>query len=372
MRRAANIMLIVAFALLLWLPTVDTLLHLDHTTAFNEKRLPAQFPDRKPGIKGLQEYTQGLEAYFNDHFGFRNQLIHWHLLCQIAVFKAEATRDVVLGQDGWLFYSGEGTREDKQSPRGKGFSQQELTDYQHLLERRRDWLAQRGITYVFVVAPDKQSIYPEHLRAGAKPAKTKLDQFVEHMHSHSTVTVPDLRPALREAKRVAPTYFKTDSHWNHFGGFIACQEIVKALSKQVPGSESLSLDSFELKRTDSKGGDLAEMLGVQAAEKNVALVPKPGLPALVETVQNPNFVCPTYFTTNTSAAGKVIVFRDSFGTALIPFLGYHFAEAAYFWNMGDFDVRTIEQTKPTVVISEVVERHFNNTDASKRLQTFAR
>src|SRR5262249_28073941 len=138
--------------------------------------------------------------------------------CQIALFKEHVARDVVLGRDGWLFYSGEGAGAEPFSGPTGSFTQQELIGYQRLLEQRRDWLAQRGVGYLFVVAPNKQSIYPEYLPPGCNlgPSQHRLDQFLAHMQQHSTVAVVDLRPALREAKRLAPTYFKTDTHWNDF------------------------------------------------------------------------------------------------------------------------------------------------------------
>src|SRR5215470_18350917 len=109
MQRAANIILIALFALALWLPTADSLLHLDHATAFNEKRQPASFPAFKIHFREVQPFVQGLEAYFNDHFGFRRQLIRWHLDCQIALFKTRVSQNVVLGRDGWMFYTLDGT-----------------------------------------------------------------------------------------------------------------------------------------------------------------------------------------------------------------------------------------------------------------------
>ncbi len=240
------------------------------------------------------------------------------------------------------------------------FTAPELAYLQQVQEERRDWLAQRGIRYIFVVAPDKQTIYPENLPSWLKPTgrPTKLDQFMAHMHAHSTVAVPDLRPALREAKSTAPTYFQTDSHWNLFGGFIASREIVKLLPEKLD-PEPLTLDSFELKTVATEQGDMANMLGVFAHEVDPTLAPKTNLPPLVQTVEHPDYVVQTYFTSNAWAHGSCVVFRDSFGPALKPYLGYHFKTVSYFWVPGGFDTNIIADIKPDVVISEIVERHFN-------------
>src|SRR4051812_1650055 len=89
LRRIANIILIGTFGLLLWLPTLDSVLYVDHATAFKEKRMPATFPQFQNGLKDVGEYIKGLEAYFNDHFGWRKQLIHWHMVAQIKLFKTK-------------------------------------------------------------------------------------------------------------------------------------------------------------------------------------------------------------------------------------------------------------------------------------------
>jgi len=57
---------------------------------------------------------------------------------------------------------------------------EDLDTWQKLLEARRDWLAQLGTKYVFVIPPDKHSVYPEYLpdwlKKGEQPSK--LDQFI--------------------------------------------------------------------------------------------------------------------------------------------------------------------------------------------------
>ncbi len=269
--------------------------------------------------------------------------------------------DVLIGRDDWLFYTDADMIDHYRGVRR--FTPEDLLAWQTLLERRRDWLARRGIQYFFIVAPDKQSIYPDQLPAWLTKVRpdTKLDQFIAHMRAHSTVEVLDLRPALRDARRIAPTYFKTDTHWNLFGGFVACQEIARNLSGQQPGLEPLSLDSFELENKLTRGGDLANLLGLDIAEitedNTILLTPKTDLPPL-EISES--------FTKNPQASGNAIVFHDSFGNAMKPFLGYAFGQVNYL-GQHELDAGFIEREKPTIVISEIVEREFNVDDPRKMM-----
>ena len=43
------------------------------------------------------------------------------------------------------------------------------------LDRLHDWLATKGIRFVFVVAPDKSEIYPEHLPEGVPAFRAYYD-----------------------------------------------------------------------------------------------------------------------------------------------------------------------------------------------------
>ena len=279
-----------AFFTLLWLPSLDTFLHFDHASALNEKRRSAQMPQFKPGLSGLKPEIAGLEAYFNDHFGCRNQLIRWHNELQLALSSGRS--DVMLGQDGWLYFD-----ENHMDMVGNyqgivQFSPEELLQLKNIQQARRDWLAQRGIQYLYVIAPDKQSIYPEYLPSWLKPVRhhTKFDQFVEYMRANSSVTVLDLRPALRDARQISPTYYKTDSHWNSFGGFVASQEILKCLPPNFSQSGLTSLDSFELKKEKFTGGDLTILLGgVYAEEDTFVLATQTQFAALGENSRKLGF-----------------------------------------------------------------------------------
>lgn len=159
-----NRVLIAVLAVVVWLPTLDTFFGFDWAPRPNEKRLPAAFPTFESGWGGIKKYLAGLEAYFNDHFGCRKCLVQWNNKWKWDVFRdASVRQNTIVGRDGWLYLA-----DCQMVDHYRGvlrFKPEELQNWQKLLEERRDWLARRGIKYLFVVAPDKQSIYPEHLPA---------------------------------------------------------------------------------------------------------------------------------------------------------------------------------------------------------------
>ena len=366
--RYADLVLIGLFIGLLWLPTVDTVFHIDWTPARSENRAMAKFPEVPAGWPKVQTYVKGLEAYFNDHFGFRKCLVQWNNRIRWSLLRENTGRSVLVGKDGWLF-----TMEEDSLDHYTGqlqFTPEQLHDWQVLLEKRRDWLAKRGITYLFVVAPNKESIYPEHLPDWVVKVRpeTKLDQFVAYMREHSTVPVLDLRDAVRAGKKISPTYYQTDTHWNSFGGFVAYQELMRRLAREKPGvEEPLPLACFMLTNRLEPGYDLARIIGVGMTESNAcSLIPKPGLPAYTDKRPPPGQLTGPRSTSNLQVKERMMVFRDSFAEFCIEFLGYHFNHVTYLWRQ-DLDPAAIESETPDIVVSEMVERLFNIADPQKLL-----
>jgi hypothetical protein len=284
----------------------------------------------------------------------------------MALFVSRTGSSVIKGKDDWLFYVAE---DMVQQYRGvHPFSERDLQGWQELLERRRDWLAKQGIRYLFVIAPDKQSIYAEELPGWLVKARpqTRLDQFVAYMKAKSTVPILDLRPALRQARKLRPTYLKTDTHWNLYGGLVASQEIAGQLRAADADGAGLSLDAFEVEQEDARGGDLTWMLGLdpgQIVEGNaLRITPRSPLKPL-ETRGNSTWNGNADVSEN-AGMGKLLVFHDSFGTALEPFLGYRFAVATYAWRES-LDPALIEKSGAQAVVTEMVERSFNTHDPRK-------
>jgi hypothetical protein len=250
------------------------------------------------------------------------------------------------------------------------YTQSQLKDAQLELEAKRDWLAARGIKYLFVIAPEKASIYPEHLPASLKPATTtRTDQLVEYLRLHSMVAVLDLRPALRRARQKFPVYYKTDPHWNLPGAFVACQTILSHLSSQFPGLVPFDGDAFSIQWRPGTGGceaSLADEPYLAEANRFVFL-PGPALPELefrtpdnhplgLQQIWGLPSLETGFTTTNSRRSRRVEVFGDSFASYLQPFLGFHFGTTIYHYRTR-FDKVSVNKAQPDLVIEETVERY---------------
>ena len=369
---------IVVFFVVLWLPTIDSFTGIDATRPPDENRLPAVWPRLQHWSNAdAQRFLAGAEAYFNDHFGFRKRLIRWSQQWKSRLFRDESGHKVIIGKQGWL-YTGELQMVEHFMGIAR-FTPAELQAWQKVLEKRRDWLAARGIKYLFVVAPDKQDIYPENLPdwllGAAKPGReTKLDQFLKYMKEHSSVAIADLRPALLAAKPMAPLYLVNDLHWNTLGSFIAGQEVIRAIQRQLPELPPLRLDDFTWTNQPTVGGDMARYLGREPVENNSFAfqlktnLPPPRVQSLtpIDTVWSRHILL-TVTENDTAPNIRAVFFQDSFGVHWIKYFGQCFRGIFFMQERNEFNVRIIGENQPQIVVNEMLERYFNTQDPDELL-----
>ncbi len=359
MRRRANLALVVLFVGGIVAPGVGTIFAVQTGGMPGENRPMAPVPKLADGVRLVRRQ---IDAWFDDHFGFRNSLVQLHSRIAYGVFGVSSTRDVVLGRDGWLFYVADRIPEDHLGL--LPFGEAELAAWQARIEERRDWLAARGIRYVFALAPEKSSLYGEQLPAWMQPRgeRTRADQLFAWMRAHSTVPILDFRPALAAAKDGDRLYHRTDTHWNDVGAFVAYREVATWLARELPAVRPLDAAAFERQVHVGGPGDLGGMLGLTAtlAEERLVLVPTtaPALEpraATARMLRRPHVPtsAPRVFACASGEVARAVVVHDSFFEMVMPFLARHFRRSAF---IRTFATEVIEEERPDVVIEEMVER----------------
>jgi len=113
-----------------------------------EGRPLARLPEWRDDLGIWQEYRKQMEAFYDDHFGFREPLIAFDLMIKRALF-AETDPNVLPGREGWLYLKRDCNIDAINDFIGvTKFSRRQLKDIQVRLENRRDWLAGQGIKYL--------------------------------------------------------------------------------------------------------------------------------------------------------------------------------------------------------------------------------
>jgi alginate O-acetyltransferase complex protein AlgJ len=353
-------LMIAVFVLAIAVPLVGTLTLSAPEEEFEENREPAPLPVWPHDIHTLAAWPEAFTRYFADHFAFRSQLVRWQALFRVRVLGSSPNPDVVIGKDGWLFYGADGAVEDYSGTRP--FTEVELRAWRDTLQHTQDWLQERSITYVFAIAPDKHVVYPEFMPDGLHPGlpHTRVDQLLQELRTRSTVRVVDLRAAVTAARHTGRLFHLTDTHWNDLGAFVAYRQVIEQLGE--PGGPARSLADFEGRREMRPGLDLSRMLGLKSVlhEEDLRLEPRaPRRARVVEPARASRALMDARVVTEQPGAlPRAVVFRDSFGSAMIPFLSEHFSRAVYVWQ-NEFDPGLVLQERPHVVIQEWVGRHLH-------------
>jgi hypothetical protein len=349
--------LIAIFIATLWLPMTGMVLSLDHDGPSAENRTLAPWPQLRWDEASLRALPEQLTRYFEDHFAFRQRMVRWQAVVRLRVLGVSPSKAVIKGRDGWLFYADDGAMTDYAE--AAPFTSAELEQWRDTLQDTSDWLRAQGIAYVFVIAPDKHVIYPEYMPETIRRAAiSRIDELVSHLREHSTVRVVDLRPPLLAAKTRERLYHRTDTHWNDRGAFVGYQSIIDALTEDFPALRHPSRSAFEPRVVQSEGLDLAGMLGLTEvlSEEDLVLVPRHPTARILEPLHPNRRLTHGRIVTDAPNRGpRALVFMDSFGPALVPFLSEEFSRVVYLWQ-DNIDPQVVEQERPQVVIQEWVGR----------------
>jgi hypothetical protein len=263
----------------------------------------------------------------------------------------------------------------------------ELDAWCQALEGRTAWWRQRGATYLFVITPNKSTIYPEKLsgffQGQLKPGK--LDQLMEHLRKRGCrAPVLDLRPVLLQAKAQHLVYRATDSHWNAEGLLSGSDAIMRRLQElRAPFRQRDEASWFRSERLLA-GGDciwLLAMIGRWPLESYTQL--RLTMPPDARSVQTPVSAQPLWKSLSDwnqpiafereSGVGNAVMLCDSFFRVggLAPemfaqpplFLNFRRFVSLWPWasatNLATYEVLAgiAEMEKPTVVIEQWTERY---------------
>lgn len=314
------------------------------TTETAEKKTLAAFPDFLDADgKITLDYLPKMGAYFEDHFAFKEALVSVNAYIHDALFNVSSEDSVILGKDGWLYYSA--TEDD--FCHNNGVSERKLYSMARNVKLMQDYCESNGAKFVFTIAPNKNSLYPDGMpdRYKYKVAELSDAQRLKPYLEKEGVNYLDLFELFSKQDEIL--YLKQDSHWNNKGARLVYNMILTEVDY-----EHDPYDCEPIERRDV--GDLAGMVYSVGAEseENPGYADETAYEMIAgETVED--MVVDTY---NSDGAGKLLMYRDSFGNSLIPYFAGGF-EQARFSKVVPYPLSDVSDTEADVVVVEKVERH---------------
>ena len=285
------------------------------------------------------------EDWLSKSFAYRSKVVSAFSAIRETVFRT-GNDQVTVGRESFLFFN-EGLA---------GFTGEEaMTDEEiaacaAALDHMAEYAADHGAKFLFVCAPGKETIYPEMLPARFRPAAVHdIDRLYAAL-SDAGVDFIDLRPTLLQAKEDALLYHKRDSHWNGRGAAAAFGAITDAL--ELPridfGRFSVHHD-FE--------GDLDRLLYPgEVRFDDDETQDMSGMFIFTSAYSTPMDMM---ISTRSEGEGKLLIFRDSFANAMIPYFSATFAEVK-FERANPYRLDLLEGYDASVVIVEITERNLRD------------
>jgi alginate O-acetyltransferase complex protein AlgJ len=331
-----------SFKSLLWIPLLLIVLTRD----------PA-FP--LPQSVGDLFFFPGEFKYFiGNHFPLRDSLAKVHSLALMKMNGPSEVGRVVVGQADWMFL-----RMDRDMST-MSVSQTKLLAFRDQFEQRAALCRSIGAEYRVMIVPTKENVYAEFLpdRYRKFAIRTSEMSVIGRFMRTKSERIPtiDLLARFMREKEISDLYFKSDSHWNEFGGFIACEELLRSLAG---GTNHFSATKYSIEMRVSPGGNEAKILGIQDRVTEdyprviVADGRNPtrdnGSPVEFDTINLDDFNLQGTRTRCPEAPYEsVLVFHDSFGVALVPFVSRQFKAATFIWH--GFLPNVVTNRRPKVVM----------------------
>ena len=346
MKKTSMIFIIACMALCL-IPSVGMLLF--PTTQTTENKAMAAPPSLMAEGKVNTDFFRDFEKYFNEHVALRNPMLFADAMIQSKVFQTSNVSGVIDGTDGWLYYSS--TLSDYLGT--DVLTEQELHAIANNLAVVDSYLESKEVDFVFTVAPNKNTLYGEHMpyynslvvnkEHSAKLLKTHLEgQKVSYL---------DLFDLFEQQDAVL--YQKQDSHWNTKGARLAYDAILDDLGKTHE-----DFAKTEPKLVKDRNGDLNKMLYSFYGPAEVSF--DYGLDSSYTYTEGDDVEDGWIVTENGSGKETLVMFRDSFANTLIPFLSSQFKTAYYSKGAPNALEEYVEAYAPDYVVMEKVERNISD------------
>ena len=329
MKHAISKVYIALFLLLCLLPSLGILIFGESGAAANEILSPRP----RWGWEMLSQTGD----YLADHFAMRQPMVTLWSRLNAALGRSSAEQ-VRLGREGWLYYS-----PSLPDYLGEHLSEEELERIARNLASLQRQCEESGRRFLFTIAPNKNSLYPEHMPAWA-------------VNRHEEANSVRLRPLLEkygvpyaDLFALDLPYYRTDTHWTAEGAARGADAILAALGRE---------SGFAARSFAAQGrhlGDLYEMLYPGTVGAEAAIVDTTGFShEALGKLNGGNAM--NIRTRNAAGEGSLFCWRDSFGIALYPYLAEAYAEAVFSRST---DYRLPEGDWDTLVL-EIVERNLPN------------
>lgn len=308
--------------------------------------------------------TLDFEAWFEDHVGFRSDLVLANARFLYYGFDVLTnTGDCYLGPNGELNYATWNMLQDYAHVNLR--SEEELEEIAASYQIFNDYLEGQGIQYYYLQCWDKHSIYPEYFMDSVIQYGnvSKTDQIMDALINDTSVDVILIKEMFLSQKDEYDFFsvWGDASHWTERGAFVAYQALMEEINAH--NNEKyliLQEDDYEITLTD-QGSELFGGIHQEDYLEKFSLKE----PKAYRTEEEPLFLSPHQRESRTIFVNDhvdnddvLLVIGDSYiDHYIIDDLAESFSKTVMVWGEYTREIeRLVEYYHPTIVINENAER----------------
>ncbi|CAN7434345.1 hypothetical protein LJR219_002817 [Phenylobacterium sp. LjRoot219] len=324
-----------------------------------ENREPRAAPATPRSPAELRAWPKAMDAYVTDSFPARTHLIAAlnFLRYRLGVSGAE---QVIVGRDGWLFY--DNGRHFDVARNNPAFTDDQARDWLAGLAGRTEWLKARGVHHLLLIGPDKEMIVPQYGPDWYRgPDPNRPAPLLGRLNAVAGVgEIVDPGPVLQQQARWGlNVYNPYETHWTGLGAYQAYVMVMQRLAAAGITDGPRPIAAFrEITDDPHKPRNLSQMLGVASfVDADYQQLRDPQTASnTVWLTEKQNWTAPQVIETGHAGKPVLLMLRDSFSLALLPFLEGHFSRIVLYHHQDGFwRPELVERFKPDVVIFEVIE-----------------
>ena len=205
MSKRQNWTVIVLFLIMIFVPTIISLLKPDMGFSEKENRVLAQMPDVNLEDILNGEFSADYETYLSDQFFARNQWISIKTAVERSIGKQESN-DIYFAEDGYLIEKHSGVFKNETA-------QNNISYLRSFLQMQQEKLGSDCVKAI--IAPNAVEILKEKLPpfAVSEEEAAYLEQIQQSLPQGSYVDAK----AVLESHKEEEIYYRTDHHWKTLG-----------------------------------------------------------------------------------------------------------------------------------------------------------
>lgn len=361
-KKTADILFGICFVTMIFIPflMLDIREHVDSSL---ENRALTEWP----GLKFDKMHTEWYGHYVEDRVAFRDAAIRLNADISYCLFGEFSEKLHMPGKEGYIFPADEGYVQNYQR---LNVDEQLMDDLMTYLSRSNAYIKEKGGLFVFMIAPNKSSVYGEYMPEGIYVDETRESTLDMAERKLEELLIPHVVPheEFRKIKEKEQIYNqKYDcAHWNDLGAFYGLSMVDEVIHEAYPDIPVMKRGDFEESMETVQGLEffaasreitdnvprlsctLPSSYGVVTDSKDRADVP----------VMAGNNMA--YFYNENALSDKcVLILHDSFLDNRETWYTYRYKEV-YFTSRVNYTYMKdyIDLIGPDVVIFELAERSF--------------